>query len=59
MTNQVFSWALFVIPWLTLFFMIREDIKHYMPVAIFASVITTIIHDVGSGGQAILPTKSG
>lgn len=47
MTNQVFSWAAFVAPWLTLFFMKREYIKSYMPVAILAAALTTIIHDIG------------
>ncbi|PKM76707.1 MAG: hypothetical protein CVU90_11020 [Firmicutes bacterium HGW-Firmicutes-15] len=49
MTNQVFSWSIFIAPWLTLFFMKREEIKRYMPVALLAIVITTIIHDTGIG----------
>ena len=47
MSNQVISWSMFILPWLTLIFMKREDIKRYMPVALFAIVLTTIIHDVG------------
>lgn len=47
MHNQVISWSMFIIPWLTLFFMKREDIKRYMPVGLWAIVSTTIIHDVG------------
>ena len=49
MTNQVFSWFTFVAPWFTLVFMKREDIKRYMPVALLAAVLTTIIHDIGIG----------
>jgi len=47
MSNQIFSWSTFVLPWLTLFLMKKEDIKRYMPVALFAALLTTIIHDVG------------
>ncbi len=47
MNNQVYSWALFLVPWLTLVFMKREEIKRYMPVTILAALVATIIHDVG------------
>lgn len=47
MTNQVFSWSLFIVPWLTLLFIKRDDIKRYMPVAILAALLTTVIHDIG------------
>jgi len=47
MSNQLLSWAIFVVPWLTLVFMKKEDIRRYMPVALLAIVLTTIIHDVG------------
>jgi len=36
-----------ILPWFTLFFMKRGEIKRYMPVALFAIVLTTIIHDIG------------
>jgi hypothetical protein len=35
-------------PWLSLFFMKKEEIKRWMPVAMFALVLTVIIHDVGT-----------
>lgn len=47
MSNQIILWSMFFLPWLTLFFMKKEDIKHYMPVALFAIITTVIIHDTG------------
>ncbi len=47
MGNQILQWSMFILPWLTLFFMKKEDIKRYMPVALFATVMSIIIHDVG------------
>jgi hypothetical protein len=41
-------WSMFFIPWLSLFFMKKEELKHWMPVTMFAVVLTTIIHDVGT-----------
>ena len=48
MSNQVIQWSMLIVPWLTLFLMKKEDIKRYMPVALFATVLSTIIHDVGT-----------
>jgi len=47
MGNQIVSWSLFIIPWLTLFFMKREDIRRYIPAALFTIVTSTIIYDLG------------
>lgn len=47
MISQLFSWSSFIIPWLTLFLMKREEIRRYMPVGLLASLLTTIIHDAG------------
>lgn len=41
-------WSMLFVPWLTLFFMNKSDVKRWMPVAMVAVVITTIIHDVGT-----------
>ncbi len=49
MSNSFIMWSLALLPWLTLFFMKKEDIKHWMPVALFAVVLATIIGDVGIG----------
>ncbi|WP_215828954.1 hypothetical protein [Pelorhabdus rhamnosifermentans] len=48
MSNGIIMWSMFFIPWLSLFFMKKEEVKHWMPVAMFAVVLTTIIHDVGT-----------
>ncbi|WP_021167554.1 hypothetical protein SOV_18100 [Sporomusa ovata DSM 2662] len=47
MTNQVIVWSMLIPPWLTLFFMKRQEIKRWMPAALFVIVTTTIIHEVG------------
>lgn len=47
MSNQVIVWSMLILPWLTLFFMPREDIKRWMPAALFVMVTNTIIVDVG------------
>jgi hypothetical protein len=35
-TNQVMLWGMLIVPLLTLFFMPREDLKRFMPVAFLA-----------------------
>lgn len=39
MLNKIVLWVIFIGPWLTLFFLKKEDIKRYMPVAIFATFL--------------------
>jgi len=46
-SNQVLSWFLFIVPWLSLLFMPKEDIKRWMPAALFIMATNTIIMDVG------------
>lgn len=47
MSNQVILWSMLIVPWLTLFFMPKEDIKRYMPAAIFATATAILISDTG------------
>ena len=47
MSNQAIHWSLFVLPWFTLFLIKKEDVKRYIPVALFGTVLATIIHDTG------------
>lgn len=47
MSKQIIFWAMFILPWLTLFFMKKEDIKRYMPVALLSIVISTVVQDIG------------
>ena len=39
-------WALFIIPWLSLFLMDRMALRKYMPVALLATVLNTIIYQM-------------
>lgn len=47
MSNSFIMWSLTLGPWLTLFFMKKEEVKRWMPVAMFAIVLATIIGDIG------------
>ncbi|EGO64006.1 hypothetical protein ALO_10309 [Acetonema longum DSM 6540] len=47
MSNSFIMWSLAVAPWLTLFFMKKEEVKRWMPVAMFAVVLATMIGDIG------------
>ncbi|MEH7443568.1 hypothetical protein V7201_14755 [Bacillus sp. JJ1122] len=42
MFNKVLLWGMLILPWFTLFFLKKEGIKRYMPVAIFASLLMTV-----------------
>lgn len=44
--NQIILWISLIAPWLTLFFMKMDTIKRYMPVAIFVSLLLTIIYEI-------------
>jgi hypothetical protein len=48
MSNSIIMWSMFFIPWSSLFFMKKEEVKRWMPVTMFAVVLTTIIHDIGT-----------
>lgn len=39
MLNKIILWAIFIGPWLTLFFMKKESIKRYMPAGLFATLL--------------------
>lgn len=46
MRNQIIMWGLFVVPWLMLFFMKRESIRRFMPVAILSSLGVVILDEI-------------
>ena len=46
-SNQIIQWSMFILPWLSLFFMKSKDVKRYMPSGLLSIVLTTIVHDVG------------
>jgi hypothetical protein len=39
--------AMLILPWLTLFFINKHSMKRFMPVAILASLLVTIIFEIG------------
>ncbi|WP_094602641.1 hypothetical protein SPSIL_013870 [Sporomusa silvacetica DSM 10669] len=47
MSNQTILWGTLIIPWLTLFFLPREDIKRFMPAGLLTLVMTIIASEVG------------
>lgn len=47
MSNQAALWSMLVLPWLTLAFMKRQEIKRWMPAALFVIATSTIIIEAG------------
>ncbi|WP_371370859.1 hypothetical protein [Sporomusa aerivorans] len=47
MSNQTILWGMLLLPWLTLFLMPKNDIKRWMPAALFVIATNTLIIDVG------------
>lgn len=47
MSNQALQWSMLILPWLTLFFMKKEAVKRYMPVALLTAVTGAIIVESG------------
>ncbi|WP_245867927.1 hypothetical protein SPSIL_009940 [Sporomusa silvacetica DSM 10669] len=47
MSNQVILWTMLILPWITLFFMKKEDIKRFMPVGLLTAVTSAIIVESG------------
>ncbi|MDR3560373.1 MAG: hypothetical protein P4N59_02870 [Negativicutes bacterium] len=46
MSNYIFLWGTIILPWFTLPFLNRDEIKHYMPVALLGSLIATIVAEL-------------
>jgi MFS superfamily sulfate permease-like transporter len=42
--NQIILWGLFIGSWFTLFFIGKKHLKRFLPVALFVTVINTIIY---------------
>lgn len=57
-SNQFLLWGTLLIPWLTLFFMPKEDIKRYMSVGFLSTILCIIVTETGIryGWWAILET---
>lgn len=47
MSNEVILWSSLILPWATIFFMPKEDIKRYMPVGLFTAVLSVLIVEIG------------
>lgn len=47
MGNQIILWSLIIVPWLTLFLIKKEDLRRFMPVALFAALTSVMMHDIG------------
>lgn len=47
MSNQVLLWGLFIVPWLTLILMPKQDIKRYLPAGLLATVLCIITTEIG------------
>lgn len=58
MSNQTILAAVFILSWLTLLFMKKEDIKRFMPVGLFATVTSAMILEAGiTFGWWVYPVK--
>lgn len=47
MSNQIIVWSMLILPWLTLIFMRKEEIRRFIPLALFSMVITSITIEAG------------
>lgn len=64
MSNQVLLWSILVLPWLTLFFMPKETVKRWMPVALFSALTSVLAVELGENlgwfvyGTAAAPLRT-
>lgn len=64
MSNQVLLWSMLVLPWLTLFFMKKEDKKRFMPAALFSAATSVLVVEAAENlgwfiyGQAAYPLRT-
>ncbi|WP_223226251.1 hypothetical protein [Sporomusa sp. GT1] len=47
MSNQAILWSMLIVPWLTLFFIPKENIKYFMPVALFSALTSILVVEAG------------
>lgn len=47
MSNQIILWSLFIIPWMTLFFMKKDEIRRYLPAAWLTLATMQIVLQAG------------
>lgn len=47
MSNSILLWSTLILPWLTLLFMKKEEVKRFLPVAWFTIVMNVILYEIG------------
>jgi len=47
MSNQIIVWSVLIVPWFSLIFMSKEEIRRFMPLALFTMVVTSITIEAG------------
>ena len=47
MSNQVILWSMFILPWLTLFFMPAKDVKRYFSAGLLGGFMSILVSEVG------------
>ena len=48
MNSHTLQWLLLIVPWLTLLFMKKDDVKRFMPVGLLTALSSAIIGEIGS-----------
>lgn len=65
MNKQILMWSILVLPWFTLFFMNKDDIKRFMPVGLLSAVTSAIAVQMGENlgwfiyGESTYPLGTG
>lgn len=47
MYNQIILWGTLIIPWLTLFFIPKDDIKRYIAAGLLSTILSIIVIETG------------
>ena len=47
MSNETILWATLILPWLSLIFMPKEDIKRYISVGLLSTILCIIVIEAG------------
>lgn len=64
MSNPILLWSMLILPWLTLFFMPKENIKRWTPVALFSALTSVLAVELGENlgwfiyGEAAYPLRT-
>lgn len=47
MSNQLILWSMFIVPWLSLLLMKKEDVKRFMPLGLFTLSLGIVVTEIG------------